>query len=369
MDVPSREARVARVKVMAVWILLVLFLSGCSRAVPSPPVATDPGAGTAPAPPAATDPGTGTPPSSPVASDDLTVFETRSPDGQSVVKVVVERLEEDNSLSLKVQATSAAAVWDHEDYADPWTSSPEDLVAWVSDSEFIWGGRMLVDLKQGAQTDLPTRGTLLSWTFMKSEETVEALVLTQGGALEVWAIPLRTGQPRVVYTKKLHTVFGEIDGRISAAPDGSVYFEVPESNTVSVVRLKADGSTSVVKDRAANPLASPDGSYLAYHQLQDAGLPTIGVLDLGTSNEVLTGLPSGILTWSDDSNLLAISGPVNIVVVDVAKSSILKAIACQGQPVLTGFDGNRLSYAELTVAGGEVKKVDRRRVDLSEEGK
>lgn len=347
----------ARVRVMAVWILVVLFLSGCSRAGPSPPVPTDPG--------------TGTPPPSPVASDALTVYETKSPDGQSVVKVVVERLEQDNYLSLKVQAKSTAAVWDHEDYADPWRSSPEDLITWVSNSEFVWGGGLLVDLKQGAQTVLPTPTpwTLLSWTFVKSEETVEALVKTQGGSLEVWAIPLRTGQPRVVYTKNLHAVSGEIVGRISSAPDGSVYFSVPEPDTVSVVRLKADGSTSVVRDRATNPLVSPDGHYLAYHQLRDAGAPSIGILDLGTSEEVLTGLPSGILSWSDDSNLLAISSPVNIVVVDVAKSTILRAITCQGQPVLAGFDGNQLSFAEVTVADGEVKKVNRRQVDLSQEGK
>lgn len=341
---------------MAVRILVVLFLAGCSRAGPPSPAATDPGAGTPPPPP--------------VASDAPIVFETKSPDGKSVVKVAVEPLiEPDNSLSLKVQATSTAAVWDHEDYADPWRSSPEDLITWVSNSEFVWGGRMLVDLKQGAQTDLPTPGTLLSWTLMKSEETVQALVVTQGGSLEVWAVPLRTGEPRVVYTKNLDTVFGEIDGRISSAPDGSVYFEVPESKTASVVRLKADGSTSVVRGRATNPLVSPDGHYLAYHQLRNAGFPTIGVLDLGTSEEVVTGLPSGILTWSDDSNLLAISSPVNIAVVDVARSTILRVITCDGQPVLTDFDGTQLSFAELTVAGGEVKKVNRRQVDLSQEGK
>lgn len=327
--------------------LVAAIPAGCMRPKPDVPQA-DGGA----SPPQAPDPAPPGEPPPAAALDPFSVLVSQAPGGQFSMQVVLDPQLGDGGFVVYGRATGQDADLGLQASVDLWTAKAEHLVSWVDEETVLWDGLFAVNLRTGDRRDLfpPGGNTLIDSCYSPSAGAVAHLTVS-AGTLRVWVVDLDTGDANTVFTEQLNTVIGDMYGTIEWDGSGQVYFPVPRGHSWNIVRVSVtDSSSATVVADGAHPSVSPDGRYLTYGT-SSGGDPSTSVLDLETSAVVGERLPPGVPCWSADSALLAIQGPHEVSVFEVAGCKPVDSFACKGCPVLSHFVGADLVYTDLSLEG------------------
>lgn|GEM_PF-3919743 len=249
----------------------------------------------------------------------------------------------------------------------PWASYIDDLLpAWIDGARCLFGREMIVSTDTG-QCD-PIRvcddQTTLS-ASLSSDRSGLALSVYNGdkAAHQIWLIDLRTMKARSIFEQRDSSAYTGLEKTVRWAPDGQLYFVGRSEGIPSVYSFSQGADPALLIQGACYPIPAPDGSYLAYRQVDKGGrLEDWVVLDL-TDDTRTTNSNHGLLAWLPGKGRYVVYFGDELTISSVSDGDLHKA-TLPGPIGLLLADQGSLQVSYVVTKGSQIMEIRTTRIAL-----
>lgn len=276
-----------------------------------------------------------------------------SPFGDTVLTVDALTELNDGDLTLKVRGPGGAQV----SMIPGIDAAQRFLPQWVSANLYIFGHTMLVDITTG-QTHLIRAGqnesTLSSSLSGDRRQLALSFNSEAAASHQVWVVNLADMRPELIFEQVDRTPYTGLEKTVRWAPDGDLYFVARADGVPSVYQWRKGAAPSVVYRGAIHPTPSPDGSVLAYQQINEYGHTSGWRIEHLRSGASHANAFSGTLTWvSPDRYVIHFGSDLMVGGLD----GPIKTLQVPGPVGLVSSDGGLLSVQYFVIDGRLLKDI------------